>query len=75
MLYDSIIILTGHKAYVGFIYLNHAYNNPIIHTFIRLLSESTDHTHDSPYSSTPQTGLSMPLLDSLSGAKTYGGGT
>lgn len=30
--------LIGHKAYVGFLHLNHTYNNAVVHTFLFLLS-------------------------------------
>lgn len=34
------MILTGHKKYLGFLYLYSTYNNAIIHVFIKLLRNS-----------------------------------
>ena len=31
---------TGHKAFLGFFYLDYAYNNPVMHVFIKVLKES-----------------------------------
>ena len=30
----------GHRAFLGFFYLDYAYNNPVIHVFIKVLKES-----------------------------------
>ena len=39
----------GYKAYVGFLHLNHAYNNPVVHAFIQLLSKQSPQ-RTAPYS-------------------------
>ena len=33
-------MFTGHKAFLGFFYLDYAYNNAIVHVFIQILKES-----------------------------------
>ena len=38
--YSIHIILTGHKKYLGFLYLYSTYNNAVVHVFIRLLANS-----------------------------------
>ena len=35
----------GHRAFLGFFYLDYAYNNPVMHVFIKVLKESL---YDSP---------------------------
>ena len=46
--FDVIIIHVGHKAYRGFLYLEHTYNNKVANTFVTLLSEESDQVKDSP---------------------------
>ena len=43
------IFAAGYKAYVGFLRLNHTYNNPVVHAFIQLLSEQSPR-RTTPYS-------------------------
>ncbi len=48
IIFNGVIIypfLVGYKAYVGFLYLNHIYNNAVVHTFLFLLS--TKHLQNS----------------------------
>ena len=33
-------LFTGHKAFLGFFYLDYAYNNAVVHVFIQILKES-----------------------------------
>ena len=33
-------LFTGHKAFLGFFYLDYAYNNAVVHVFIQVLKES-----------------------------------
>ena len=41
LIYPFIIIfLTGHKKYLGFLFLYSTYNNAVVHVFIRLLINS-----------------------------------
>ena len=35
----SLFYVLGHKTYLGFLYLTLTYNNPVVHTFVRLLRE------------------------------------
>ncbi len=34
---SGIILPSGHKAYLGFMYLDHTYNNAVVHVFVGLL--------------------------------------
>ena len=34
--------LTGHKAFLGFFYLDYAYNNAVVHVFVKVLSEAVE---------------------------------
>ena len=38
----------GHKAYRGFLYVEHTYNNIIANTFVALLSEESEQMKNSP---------------------------
>ena len=42
MLNDSPIIpsISGHKSFVGFLYLEYTYNNPVVNIFIKLLTDT-----------------------------------
>ena len=40
--------ISGHKSFLGFFYLHYAYNNAVVHVFMKILKESI---HDDP--STP----------------------
>jgi hypothetical protein len=51
--------------------MNHIYNNPVVHTFVRLLSKSSSHYHASPLSVGE---MSMRLMDHCD-FKYYGGST
>ena len=31
--------IVGHKTYLGFLYLEHTYNNPVANTFVALLTD------------------------------------
>ena len=33
-------LFTGHKAFLGFFYLDYAYNNAVVHVFVQILKES-----------------------------------
>jgi len=33
----SLILNSGHKAYVGFLYLEHTYNNAVVNMFVKLM--------------------------------------
>ena len=37
----------GHKAYRGFLYLEHTYNNKVANTFVTLLSEESEQMKNS----------------------------
>ena len=45
---DFVEYYIGHKAYRGFLYLEHTYNNKVANTFVTLLSEERDQIKDSP---------------------------
>ena len=36
----KILVLAGHRAFLCFFYLDYAYNNPVVHCFIKVLKES-----------------------------------
>ena len=37
--------ISGHKSFLGFFFLHHAYNNAVVHVFMKILKESI---HDDP---------------------------
>ena len=42
------MIFTGHKKYLGFLYLYSTYNNAVIHVFIKLLRNSVANNEKKP---------------------------
>ena len=38
----------GHKAYRGFLYLEHTYNNHVANTFVALLIDENEQRKDTP---------------------------
>ena len=32
--------ISGHKSFVGFLYLEYTYNNPVVNIFIKLLTDT-----------------------------------
>jgi hypothetical protein len=34
--------IVGHETYLGFLYLEHTYNNPVANTFVALLTDGGD---------------------------------
>ena len=49
----SIFYYIAHRAFLGFFYLDYAYNNPVMHVFIKVLKESI---YDDP---------SIPLIEKI----------
>ena len=47
-IYLMSFFISGHKSFLGFFYLHYAYNNAVVHVFMKILKESI---HDDP--STP----------------------
>ena len=43
--------ISGHKAFLGFFYLDYAYNNAVMHVFIENLKDSLDDNPNTPSSS------------------------
>ena len=43
--------ISGHKAFLGFFYLDYAYNNAVMHVFIENLKDSLDDDPNTPSSS------------------------
>ena len=43
-------MLTGHNAFLGFFYLDYAYNNAVVHVFIEVLKESLEDNPNTPSS-------------------------
>ena len=43
--------ILGHKAFLGFFYLDYAYNNAVMHVFIENLKDSLDGNLSTPSSS------------------------
>ena len=43
--------ISGHKAFLGFFYLDYAYNNAVMHVFIENLKDSLDDNLNTPSSS------------------------
>ena len=35
-------MIAGHQIYLGFLYLEHTYNNPVANTFVALLTDGGD---------------------------------
>ena len=44
--YSHILYVIGHKSYLGFFYLYYAYNNAVVHVFIRNLKDSLSDNAD-----------------------------
>ena len=48
MLNDSLTILlpsllpsiSGHKSFIGFLYLEYTYNNPVVNMFVKLMTDT-----------------------------------
>ena len=38
--FTFLCMFTGHKAFLGFFYLDYAYNNAVMHVFIKIMKES-----------------------------------
>lgn len=39
VLYMLVYIIPGHNAYIGFLSVDLAYNNPVVHVFVRLMAD------------------------------------
>ena len=37
---NPCILTAGHKAYIGFLYLEYTYNNPVVNMFVKLLMDA-----------------------------------
>ncbi len=38
------LLFVGHNTYIGFLHVDHAYNNPVVHVFVRLMADLTTGT-------------------------------
>ena len=57
---------------MAFLHYNHAYNNPVVNTFVRLMLDSSPY-HKNRATATPMLDVRVKLLDDFDSTKSYGG--